>query len=455
MSSYLNKQAPPPPPPRATAPAAPASSTSPLGAADSPATSARTKPSHRHKQSIHYNDAPDLAALGEQLGAGSAGAGGGVTRSRSKTANRASRVPALGSIPSTGQSTPTRTAATASLAPEPDLVTLPAFNAPPAPPPLPISSIRTGPRSLPYDVTHFPPPSLSVKLVLVFVPGNPGLVSYYDSFLSTLQASLPTEIKETTEMYAVGHLGHSLKAERDGMVKGFKPSQQATLEEQVQSKVEFIDEIAGKHGKDARIMVLGHSIGSWICLQMLKQRPNSISSAHLLFPTISSMSLTPNGRKLSPLFSSWTLQPLFFSTSFFSYLPTGIVSTLVSVLTGQSGPGSATTTSLVASPQTVVAAVTMAAKEMHDVSELDRDLLKKVGYKCWWYWAEPGKDGWVLEDSIREIEETLGDDPQMKEKRERCREGMPHAFVLSEDHTASLAKKCAAWIVKDLDSNEI
>lgn len=187
------------------------------------------------------------------------------------------------------------------------------------------------------------------------------------------------------------------------------------------------------------------------------------------------MSLTPNGRKLSPLFSSWTLQPLFFSTSFFSYLPTGIVSTLVSVLTGQSGPGSATTTSLVASPQTVVAAVTMAAKEMHDVSELDRDLLKKVGYKCWWYWAEPGKDGWVLEDSIREIEETLGDDPQMKEKRERCREGMPHAFVLSEgerpasrnrenvadllealptDHTASLAKKCAAWIVKDLDSNE-
>ncbi|GAA5904627.1 uncharacterized protein JCM6883_003846 [Sporobolomyces salmoneus] len=440
MSSYLNKQAPPPPPPRV----APSSSTP--SSSDSPSTT-RTKPSHRHKQSIHYNDAPDLASLT----ADSEGGGVGVSRSRSKTANRASRVPALGSIPSASQATSTLNAPSTL---KDDSLTLPAFNAPPPPPPLPISSIRTGPRSLPYDITQFPTPSLTTKLVLVFIPGNPGLVSYYDSFLSTLQSSLPLEVKETTEIYAVGHLGHSLNAEREGMVKGFKPSQQATLEEQVESKVEFVDELKVKYGDEVKIMVLGHSIGSWICLQMLKQRPNLISSAHLLFPTISSMSLTPNGRKLSPLFSSWSLRPLFYSTSFFSYLPTSIISTLVSLLTGQSGPGSSTTTSLVSSPQTVIAAITMASKEMSTVTSLDRELLRVVGEKCWWYWAEEGKDGWVLEESIREIEETLGNEPEMLRKRERCREGMPHAFVLNQDHSTSLAKKCADWIVKDLESTK-
>lgn len=144
------------------------------------------------------------------------------------------------------------------------------------------------------------------------------------------------------------------------------------------------------------------------------------------------MAMTPNGRKLSPLFSSWTLRPLFYSTSFFSYLPTSLISTLVSLLTGQSGPGSTTTTQLVSSPQTVVAAITMAAKEMEGVKELDRDLVKDVGGKCWWYWAEEGKDGWVREESIEEIEEVLGDGEDMTRKRERCKEGMPHAFVLNE-----------------------
>jgi len=192
---------------------------------------------------------------------------------------------------------------------------------------------------------------------------------------------------------------------------------------------------------------------------MMKARPKLISSAHLLFPTISSMAQTRNGRKLSPLFSSWSLRPLYFSTSFLSYLPTSLVSTLVSILTGQSQTESGRsglniTSQLVSNPQTVIASITMAQKEMEFVKELDRDLLMKFGKKIWWYWAERGKDGWVLEESIEEIEKVLGSlgdsEEMLSRRRERCKEGMPHAFVLNSDHTRSLAKKCAGWIVKDL-----
>ncbi|GAA5937194.1 bifunctional triacylglycerol lipase/ester hydrolase [Sporobolomyces koalae] len=462
MSSYLNKQAPPPPPPRASgssatvAPPPPPTSSSSGGgtSAESPARTT-TRPSHRHKQSVHYNDAPDLSAASPS----STTATGERTRP-----NRVSRVPALAAIPT---SSPSASSTTNSVRPlDSNATILPAFNAPPAPPPDPIKHSRAGPRSLPFDVTQFPPSSITTKLVVVFVPGNPGLVEYYDPFLTALRDALPTEFKESTEMYSIGHLGHSLDAERDGKVTGFKPHEQATLEEQVDSKIEFVDQLASKYGKDVKIMIMGHSIGSWICLQMLKQRPNLISSAHLLFPTISSMSLTPNGRKLSPLFSSWTLRPLFYSTSFLSYLPTKVVNSLVGLLTGQtdasnqpsgSGSGAATTTTrLVSSPQTVIAAITMAQKEMQHVKDIDRELLSNrslVGDICWWYWAEPGRDGWVLEDSIREIEEALGDDEDLRKRRERCREGMPHAFVLDRDHTLSLARKCAGWIVKDLEES--
>ena len=72
----------------------------------------------------------------------------------------------------------------------------------------------------------------------------------------------------------------------------------------------------------------------------------------------------------------------------------------------------------------------MARKELESVSELDRELVKEVGGKCWWYWTQEGGDGWVREECVEEIESTLGEG--LKGRRERCREGMPHAFVLNQ-----------------------
>lgn len=260
MSSYLNKQAPPPPPPKA-----PTSTSSPSSSSSLPSTSEqpRTKPSHRHKQSIHYNDAPDLASL-----AGGEGSSVGVSRTRSSRVSRIPALPSLQSTPSTsGTTTPFNPRASAE---QPSLSLPPAFDAPLLllPPPLPNASIRTGPRSLPYDVLHYPPPSLTTSLVILFIPGNPGLIDYYQSFLSTLQSSLPSEIRDETELYAIGHLGHSLEAEKKGLVKGFKPSEQASLEEQVLVKCQFVDELRGKLGDQVKIIIMGHSIGSWICLQV-------------------------------------------------------------------------------------------------------------------------------------------------------------------------------------------
>ncbi|GAA5909021.1 hypothetical protein JCM6882_004970 [Rhodosporidiobolus microsporus] len=490
-NSYLNSRPPPPPPPRANN-APPDASQRPGG----------------HKKaaqslSSHWNDLPEIDLASRPSGQGKrervtsrvsstlqpipANAEAGSTSPPMPTTRASARRASVSTVPLPSPSAGTKAAVL------PGAGVLPAFNAPPPPPPEPVLSRRFGPRGLPADVLHFPAmlgggakakeqkdeellrtadelhpvetqekaedKQRATKLILVFIPGNPGLVSYYRFFLTSLRAALPSPLRESTEMYALGHLGHSTSPGAGG--KGFKPQEQASLEEQVEDKIRFVDELKKQHafGEEggAKVVLLGHSIGAWVGLQILKTRPTLIHALHMLFPTISHMAQTPNGRTLSPLFSSWTLRPVFYSTSALSYLPTALTSRLVSLLTGHSGSGAEVTTQLVSSPSTVVAALTMAREELASVTALDAHLVSDVAEKLWVYYAAEGVDKWVTEEAVREVEDaverTLG--RQGREKRvRRCREGMPHAFVLDEAHSASLARKCATWITEDLATQD-
>ncbi|ORY78849.1 hypothetical protein BCR35DRAFT_291724 [Leucosporidium creatinivorum] len=323
----------------------------------------------------------------------------------------------------------------------------------------PIASTRTGPRGHPADLLHWPclgaegsastsTPSFSPKpsLILLFIPGNPGLPHYYTSFLSSLQAALPPPLAARTAIYALGHLGHSPAHAR------WKRGDSAPgLKEQVEDKVAFLDEMkekwdVGVGEGQTKLVLLGHSIGAWVCCETLKQRSTLISQSIHLFPTISHMALTPNGRVLWPLFSSFVSLPVGIATGALSYLPTRPLTKLVSLLAAQSGHPAEVTTSLVSSPATVRAALSMAAEEMKEVTTLDEGLLKEFGERMWWYWARDGLDGWVAESSVVEIEGVLDEAGHSKEQRERCDEGMKHAFCLREDHAGSLAKKVAGWV---------
>ncbi|KDE07896.1 hypothetical protein, variant [Microbotryum lychnidis-dioicae p1A1 Lamole] len=264
----------------------------------------------------------------------------------------------------------------------------------------PIETVRHDAISkLPADLLKWPStdPSTAPSTVLLFIPGNPGLVHYYTSFLSTIHRNLD-QTKST--IYALGHLDHS------------------------------------NHAK------------------CIKARASLISSAILLFPTISHMALTPNGRRLWPLFSPLGLAPVGLSTALLSYLPRESLSRVVGRLSGQSGPGSLVTTGLVTSPGSVIAALTMAREEMRDVTDLDVEMLKKYGDRLCWYWARGDDDGWVLPSSVQEIEQVLDQAGFAKERRKKCEEGMQHAFILTTTHSDSLAIRCAAWVTDHIRREE-
>ena len=268
MSSYLNKLPPPPPPPRAANSVAPAS--------DDPQPAHLAVPTARkgHKStgstSSHYNDAPELDS---------------VTRTPSQKRSRATSR----AVASLNPSPPPPTASSTSPAPAPlpstaddappvvptDETILPAFTAPPPPPPEPTLSRRYGPLAdsfhHPADVLTFPPisPALPLKLVLLFIPGNPGLVDFYRHFLASLRDSLPGELRNQTKLYAVGHLRHTPGFNED---RGFNPRGLPSLDDQVKDKCTFVEGIVEEDGigrpDGPKLVVLGHSIGAWIGLQV-------------------------------------------------------------------------------------------------------------------------------------------------------------------------------------------
>ncbi|KAL8290354.1 hypothetical protein RQP46_002612 [Phenoliferia psychrophenolica] len=153
------------------------------------------------------------------------------------------------------------------------------------------------------------------------------------------------------------------------------------------------------------------------------------------------MATSKNGRRLGPLFSAHLLPPLALTTYALSFIPSSFRTPLVGFLSRQAGPSALVTSGLVASPGTVLSALSLAAEELAEVKELDKDLVKTFGDRCWWYWAAGEDDGWVSSSSVDEINETLDEAGIDKKRRFRCTEGMKHAFVLDEKHSTALAER--------------
>ena len=145
--------------------------------------------------------------------------------------------------------------------------------------------------------------------LLLVVPGSPGMGHFYIPFATKL-----FELGEGRyDVAVVSHAGHSpghIRPQEGGSSRPKDASNTEegghkdwySLEDQISHKLEYIRKHASN--KDSLFLV-GHSIGSWMILQMLqKLEPRLVKKIALLFPTIEKMGITPNGQRLAPLFST-------------------------------------------------------------------------------------------------------------------------------------------------------
>lgn len=110
-----------------------------------------------------------------------------------------------------------------------------------------------------HSIWWHPAVPLADSTVVLFVPGNPGLASFYTEYLSELHSRSPN----------LGILAHSHLAHTPGVIDQpvFAKPASVGLPNQLKSAIEALDAVK-QTLQPKHIVLVGHSLGGWLCLQV-------------------------------------------------------------------------------------------------------------------------------------------------------------------------------------------
>lgn len=191
-----------------------------------------------------------------------------------------------------------------------------------------------------------------------------------------------------------------------------------------------------------KIHLIGHSIGAWIGLELLKVDDISarIHQCYFLFPTIERMAESPNGRLyIGMLQRFWWL--VYMAAVLFAMCPT-ILHVLLLRLYFYiwSIPKHCIGTTLkYIRPTILTKIILMADQEMIRVREVDLDNVVRNKHRIKFYYG--ATDGWTPLDYQKQLKERIPDvDASVDEDQ------INHAFVLRS--SIEMGNKVAEWISK-------
>ncbi|KAL8847363.1 MAG: hypothetical protein Q9221_007591 [Calogaya cf. arnoldii] len=233
----------------------------------------------------------------------------------------------------------------------------------------------------------------SEHYLIFHIPGNPGLVTYYDPFLSTLHALLSSS---STLPSANFHIyGHSLA--------GFETTEQhhelAGLEKQIEFVddllYEQVDEVRHHAGRTPKVILMGHSVGAYILLEVIRRHRTRIERGAkdfdliggiLLFPTITHIAQSPSGMVASALLtiprSAHIASAIVKSVTYL--IPASVLYYLLRTFAGFPEHAARTTTAFIKSPIGVKESVFLGKDEMDMITN------DKWGEEVWGAATEPG-----------------------------------------------------------------
>lgn len=136
------------------------------------------------------------------------------------------------------------------------------------------------------------------KVLFLIIPGNPGMVGFYRTFMHTLYYRFGYQYP----VWAVSQAGHCKPPDSMDTVEDASWEAEGDvfgLNGQIEHKLAFLR----KHvPRETSLVLVGHSIGCHIILEMMKRDPElKVKKAIMLFPTIERMAQTPEGKRMTPV----------------------------------------------------------------------------------------------------------------------------------------------------------
>lgn len=143
--------------------------------------------------------------------------------------------------------------------------------------------------------------------LIYFLTGNPGLILYYQPFLSKLHSLLAHYSSTDSARFHI--CGHSLRGFQFQNDKNDELRKEPfSLTEQIEYQDYLLYEHIRSHrkrtGHTPKVILMGHSVGAYILLELIKNHPKRIEEGQqdfdliggiLLFPTITHIAQSPMG----------------------------------------------------------------------------------------------------------------------------------------------------------------
>ena len=235
------------------------------------------------------------------------------------------------------------------------------------------------------------PPELQKHPTLIFfITGNPGLIEYYRAFLKYLSELLPQRKALDSEreyhVYGASLAGFDVASNPDTPAVKVHDGRGPPygLSEQVDRVVLRLtgavrDTAQLREGKKVLVILIGHSVGAYILLEILSrfqnmqvdsqtETPFDISGGICLFPTVVDIAKSPTGEKLTPLLTAPYFADLVHHIARpLAYLPLVLVFWLVQLITRLPDEAALVTTAFLRSRHGVRQALHMAGDEMREI----------------------------------------------------------------------------------------
>lgn len=252
-------------------------------------------------------------------------------------------------------------------------------------------------------------PLYDVSELILVIPGNPGVTSFYTFFLSRLYENLNGQIpiwiigehcselvlKELTNIIKaviVGHAGHEEES-RYSIPTLIGNENLFNIEGQVRSKLEFIEKFIPPHIK---IHLIGHSFGTCQSLDLIRSPKvkKQIEKCYLLFPTFERRRGTKSAKSFDKMYLFYNIIG-FWLAILFSKLPKVIRYLVFSIYLMVKGTHQDFVDSYIMAAEPGVMEkslyLTNESNEVYD--ELDVDLLRTNKELFILFYG--GNDGWV------------------------------------------------------------
>ncbi|KAI1110584.1 hypothetical protein F5Y14DRAFT_428535 [Nemania sp. NC0429] len=315
----------------------------------------------------------------------------------------------------------------------------------------------------------------SQHVLIVFVPGNPGLIGYYVPFLSALRdlldASTSASASASPDPITFHIHGQNLAGFADEDHEPFTAQRKPyDLAHQVQHLTKTVSalriESGARQGQSYdRVVLIGHSVGAYIaletCHRLLRDSALAppelrLASGILLFPTIERIAESPSGWKLNLLRRVPLLPDHAHSIAqgFLRLWPYDALHWFVSRALGFPPHAADVTTRWLKSRDGVWQALHLGIDELRVIGEdkwdaelwgIEKDTTKSHSQAPRFYFFFGQHDHWVLNRHRDAFIRRRS--AQAERTRLVVDEGkLPHAFCI--DHSVPVAEKVHAWITE-------